>query len=414
MNFPLAKVRASFPALDMTDGGRPRVYLDNPAGSLVSRHALEGVLRIYREHNTYFGEFDSFSLELDELVDRAYAELGLFLGTTDPGEIVIGPNATRTLFQLVQSMQHMFAPGDEIVLTHRDHEGNISPWLRLADETGATVRWLDFSPDTWQIDKDQLRTTLSDKTRLVALNHVSNLTGVVSDIRKLAAIAKSAGALVFVDGVQFAPHYLVDAPNLGCDFFMCASYKFFGPHLGAIWCRREVLEKCRPHKTRAAPETLPERFVVGCPPFELLSGLLGVLNYFQELGAWAGGTGSPRVNLQSALAAIETYERELLTDFLVKYHEIGGLDMLGSMGTEPGTRRAPIVSFASKSVALADLAEELVERGVHFHWGTKFAFGASRYLGLRPDGLMRVGLSHYNSTADVDTFMDALRNTRSS
>ncbi len=408
MTFPLSRVRASFPALHVKDQGRPRVYLDNSAGTLIAGQAADAVAKTYREHNTYTGVFDSFSTDIDALVDHTYASMAAFLGSSDPGEIIIGANATTATFQLVNSMRHMFGPGDEIIVTHRDHEGNISPWLRLAEETGATIRWLGFNTDSWQNETDELRGLLNENTKLVALNYVSNLTGTIADVVGMTKMAKSAGALVFVDGVQYAPHFLVDAPAIGCDFFSCAPYKFFGPHLGVIWGRRAVLENCRPYKTRVAPEQLPDRFMVGCPPFELLAGLSGAIGYFETLGKWAGGTGSHRELLSSAFQSIETYEAALFARLLSKLQDSPQLKFLGPGVTPTKGARAPILSFYSKDGQLAQVSKALTARGIHFHWGKKFAFEASNYLGLGPDGLMRIGLSHYNSVEDVDAFADAL------
>lgn len=408
MTFPLSRVRASFPALHVKDQGRPRVYLDNSAGTLIARQAADAVTNIYSEHNTYTGVFDSFSTDLDALVDHTYTAMAEFLGSSDPGEIIIGANATTATFQLVHSMRHMFGPGDEIIVTHRDHEGNISPWLRLAEETGATIRWLGFNTDSWQNETDALGDLLNENTKLVALNYVSNLTGTIADVVTMTRMAKSAGALVFVDGVQYAPHFLVDAPAIGCDFFSCAPYKFFGPHLGVIWGHRAVLENCRPYKTRVVPEQLPDRFRVGCPPFEMLAGLSGAIGYFETLGKWAGGSGSRRDLLGSAFQSLEAYEAALFARLLSKLQDIPQLEFLGPGVAPTDGARAPILSFYSKDGQLDRVAKELIARGIHFHWGKKFAFEASNYLGLSSDGLMRIGLSHYNTVENIDTFAAGL------
>ena len=237
-SFSVSNVRSFFPSLGVTDNGRRRIYLDNPAGTQVPRQVIDAVSKIYLEHNSYTGVFNSYSVEIDELVARAYEAMACFLGSRDSGEIIIGPSTTSLTYQLTRNIAHMFGPEDEIIVTHMDHEGNISPWLQLAEDSGARIRWLSFNRESWRIEPEDLRSLLNERTKLCAFNYVSNLTGAINDVEELTRIAKSTGALVFVDGVQYVPHYLPDVSAMECDFFSCSPYKFFGPHLGTIWGRR--------------------------------------------------------------------------------------------------------------------------------------------------------------------------------
>ncbi len=408
--FPLSHVRSCFPSLDVTDDGRRRIYLDNPAGTQVPVQVIDAVTKIYLEHNSYTGVFDSYSVEIDELVSRAYDAMACFMGTSDRGEIIIGPNTTSLTFLLTRSLAHQFNPGDEIIVTHMDHEGNISPWLKLAEDTGATIRWLGFRRDSWRVEPDDLSALLNDKTKLVALNYVSNLTGAINDIAALTRLAKSAGALVFVDGVQFAPHYLVDAPALGCDFFAVSPYKFFGPHLGTIWGRRSVLESCRSYKVRTASDDLPQRFMVGVPPFELLSGLLGMVRYFETLGRWTGDSGDGRSLIASAYCSVKEHETRLAKVLLGELSDIRDLSLLGPTSDSDIDARAPIFSFNHKRNTLGKIVNLLTARGIFCHWGRKFANEAANFLGTLPaDGFLRIGVSHYSTMSEVDEFIRCVR-----
>ncbi len=408
--FPLSQVRSCFPSLDVTDDGRRRIYLDNPAGTQVPVQVIDAVTKIYLEHNSYTGVFDSYSVEIDELVSRAYDAMACFMGTSDRGEIIIGPNTTSLTFLLTRSLAHQFNPGDEIIVTHMDHEANISPWLKLAEDTGATIRWLGFRRDSWRVEPDDLTALLNDKTKLVALNYVSNLTGAINDIAALTRLAKSAGALVFVDGVQYAPHDLVDAPALGCDFFAVSPYKFFGPHLGVIWGRRSVLESCRSYKVRTASDDLPQRFMVGVPPFELLSGLLGMVGYFETLGRWTGDSGDRRSLIANAYCSVKEHETRLAKVLLGELSDIRDLSLLGPTSDSDIDARAPIFSFTHKRNALGRIVNSLTAQGIFCHWGRKFANEAANFLGTLPaDGFLRIGICHYSTMSEVDEFIRCVR-----
>ena len=408
-DFPLSAVRSCFPSLDVTDDGRRRIYLDNPAGTQVPCQVIDAVSRIYREHNSYTGVFDNYSVEIDELVQLAHEAMAEFLGSEDRGEIIIGPSSTALTFQLTRNIVQLFGPGDEIIVTRMDHEANISPWLRLAEDSGASIRWLPFNRDTWRLEPDDLAAVLSERTKLLAFNYVSNLTGAINDAHELTRLAKSAGALVFIDGVQFVPHYGVEAPAIGCDFFACSPYKFFGPHLGALWARRSFLEQCRNYKLRTASDDLPQRFIVGIPPFELLSGLLGMIDYFQTLGRLAGGAGGRRALIERAYRCAEAHERALSERLLRGMETMAGLRLVGPGNIPDARRRAPIFSFTHATGGLSSLVGALADSGIFCHWGRKFANEAANFIGAgTEDGFLRLGVSHYNTAEEIDRLLACL------
>ena len=214
-----------------------------------------------------------------------------FLGTPDSGEVLIGANMTTLTYQLSRSLGHQFAPGDEIIISRMEHEGNVSPWLQMAEDNDLVVKWLEFDRDSWRVEPELLAPLLTERTRLMALNYASNLTGGVNDVKALTKMAQDAGAMVYVDAVQYASHRLIDVKDLNCDFLACSPYKFYGPHLGVVYGKRERLESLHAYKLRCASEELPFRFSLGTPAFELIAGLMGTLDYFQWLAGEVGVSG---------------------------------------------------------------------------------------------------------------------------
>ena len=247
MDFPISAIRAKFPALSKSDGPFPRSYLDNPAGTQVPATVVQAISDYMLNDCSNLGGHFSTSVASDQVVTTAYQDMADFLGAESASEIVIGQSMTSLTFHLSRSICHDFEAGDEIVVTRMDHEGNIGPWLEIAKDQGLTIRWLDFNRESWQIETEALEAILTERTKLVCLNYASNLTGSINDIAALSRIAQSAGAKVFVDAVQLAPHHLVDVKRLGCDFLTCSSYKFFGPRSFAI-------SQPASHPTRLLPQ----------------------------------------------------------------------------------------------------------------------------------------------------------------
>ena len=273
--FPIERVRSQFPALDS-----PAVFLDNPAGTQVPRPVIDAVSAAMIAAASNTGGYFQASVEADGIVEGAHNSMAELLGGGSGREIVIGQSMTMLTFQISRSLGREWSAGDEIIVTRMDHEGNVSPWLKLAEERGLTVRWLPVNRDTWRIELEDLRPLLSDKTRLLALNYASNMTGSINPVAELTALAKDAGALVYVDAVQFAPHRLVDVAAPGCDYLACSSYKFFGPHLASFGAGRGFSESVplrgtlrlakHPDDTRSARRkrssspVWPPRSIIGC------------------------------------------------------------------------------------------------------------------------------------------------------
>ena len=322
-----------------------------------------------------------------------------FLGTSDPGEVLIGANMTTLTYQLSRSLAHQFSPGDEIIISQMEHEGNVSPWLQMAEDNDLVVKWLEFNRESWHTEPALLAPLLTERTRLLALNYASNLTGGVNDVKALTKMAQDAGAIVYVDAVQYASHRLIDVKDLNCDFLACSPYKFYGPHLGVVYGKRERLESLRAYKLRCASEELPFRFSLGTPAFELIAGLMGTLEYFQWLAGETGVTGERRQQFAGAYAAMGAHEDALSEQLLAGLGAIPGLTMQGASTL---TQRVATFSFTHDRHPASHIARQLSEAGLYCHWGDNYAFEVAKALDLDPhEGVLRLGLGHYNTQEEV-------------
>ena len=399
MTFPIEAVRQQFPSLATTDDGQRRIYFDNAAGTQVPRQSIDRIVDFFHRYNSNTGVFNPTSVEVDALYDDTVKAMADFLGTTDPGEVLIGANMTTLTYQLSRSLAHQFEPGDEIIISRMEHEGNVSPWLQMAEDNGLVVKWLEFDRNTWRAEPALLEPLLSDRTRLLALNYASNLTGGVNDVKALTAMAQAAGVIVYVDAVQYASHRLIDVKDLGCDFLACSPYKFYGPHLGVVYGKRERLEALRAYKLRCASNDLPFRFSLGTPAFELIAGLMGTLEYFQWLAAETDCSGDRRQLFEGAYAAMGSHEDGLSEQLLSGLVAMPGLTMQGASTL---THRVATFSFTHDRHPASAIARKLSDAGLYCHWGDNYAFEVAKALNLDPqEGVLRVGLGHYNTTEEV-------------
>ena len=400
MTFPIEAVRAQFPSLATTDAGQRRIYFDNAAGTQVPKQTIDRIVDFFQRFNSNTGVFNPTSIEVDALYDAAVEAMADFLGTADPSEVLIGANMTTLTYQLSRSLAHQFAPGDEIIISRMEHEGNVSPWLQMAEDNDLTVKWLDFDRDTWRVEPELLAPLLSDRTRLLALNYASNLTGGVNDVKALAAMAQAAGAIVYVDAVQYASHQLINVAELGCDFLACSPYKFYGPHLGVVFGKRARLEALHAYKLRCATEALPLRFSIGTPAFELIAGLMGTLDYFQWLAAETGVTGDRRQQFVGAYAAMGAHEDALAEKLL---SGLNGMKGVSIQGASTLANRVATFSFTHDRHSASGIARQLSSAGVYCHWGDNYAFELAKALALDPnEGVVRLGLGHYNTLGEVE------------
>jgi len=403
--FPIDAVRAAFPSL----AGK-HIHFDNPAGTQVPRVVADAVARCLLDTNANLGGFFHTSRAAGDIVEQAHRDAATLFGAADWREIVIGQSMTALTFLMARSLGRAFSAGDEIVLTRMDHDGNVAPWLAMAEERGCTVRFVPFDRDSWRIEPEALEAVLSSRTRLVALPYASNLTGSINDVACLAARAKQAGALVYVDAVQFAPHGLIDVVALGCDFLVASAYKFFGPHLGVLWARGDLLRGLHAYKVRPLKQDLPWRWEHGTPQIELQAGLSAAVGYLQWLGANVGTGETPRARLADAWRASIAWEAELAKALIAGLQVTPGITIHGITNSNRIGFRVPTVSFTHATVPPARIAQVLAAAGICVWSGNNYALEVVRALGLEEEsGVLRIGLAHYNTPAEVQTVLNELR-----
>ncbi|BAV44980.1 aminotransferase [Mesorhizobium loti] len=409
VDFPIEVVRGQFPALSLTDKGRRRIYLDNPAGTQVPQAVADAVSRCLLTTNANLGGYFETTIAAQSVVDDAHQAIADFLGAANPEEIIIGANMTTLTYHMSRTLGRTLKPGDELILTRMDHEGNVSPWLQLAEDLGLVVRWLPFDEKSWQVEEATLAGLLSDKTRLVAVNYASNLTGSINRVKSLTAIAKQAGALVYVDAVQFAPHGLIDVQDLGCDFLICSAYKFFGPHMGILWGRLDIIEGLKPYKCRCSSNGLPERFELGTPQIELMAGLTAAVDYFAELGTAAGEGGSRRQKIAKAFEACIAYENPLAQRLIDGLSDISGLTIHGITDRKRLGERVPTVSFTVEGIVPETVVRQMNAENIFLWSGHNYAWEIVHQLGIPAEqGVVRIGIAHYNTAAEIDETLESV------
>jgi cysteine desulfurase family protein (TIGR01976 family) len=407
-----AAVRAHFPALRREHDEVPVAYLDGPGGTQVPAECIDAIVAHLASGtaNTH-GAFDA-SHETDALVAEAHAATADFLGAHQPEEIVFGPNMTTLTLSVSRALGRDLQPGDEVVVTRLDHDANVAPWLAVAEDRGAVVRWVDINEADCTLDLTSLENVLSERTRIVAVGLASNAVGTVNDVGRAVELAHAAGAVAYVDAVHAAPHLPIDVASLRADFVVCSPYKFFGPHLGALYGRREHLERLTAYRVRPAGEGLPGKWETGTQTHELLAGLLGTYRYLGALGrAYGRATreADRRTALQAAMVAIREYERDLAAPLLQGLAGVAGLRIRGITDPDRDAERVPTVAFTLAGHHPRAVAEHLGARGISVWDGDYYAYELIRRLGLDDaGGMVRVGLVHYNTLAEVERLVDAI------
>lgn len=344
----LAAVRAHFPALALEQDGRPVVYFDNPGGTQVPQECIAAIGEYLTTANANTGGAFLTTRQTDALLDEAHAAMADLLGAADPREIVFGPNMTTLTFAMSRAIGRTLQPGDEIVVTALDHDANVAPWQALAEERGLTIRMADVDLDTCTLDMVDLRAKIGARTKVVAVGYASNAVGTINDVATIVQWAREASALSFIDAVQYAPHGPIDVQVLGCDFLVCSPYKFFGPHLGVLYGRLELLERIEAYKVRPASDEPPVKWETGTQNHECIAGLLGTLRYLSALGEAQQDRSrnrfpamdGRRLALLAAFAAIQEYERGLVASLLDGLRALPGVTIYGLRAPESPAPRA--------------------------------------------------------------------------
>jgi len=409
----LDEIRAHFPAL-----ASDTIYFDNPGGTQIAREAIQRIDQYLRATNANHGGAFRTSRESDATVAEARQAVADFLNAARPEEIVFGPNMTTLTLSISRSLARTLRPGDEIVVTRLDHDGNVAPWLLIAEERGCTVRWVDIHEEDCTLDLADMERQITERTKIVAVGYASNAVGTINDVSRVVQLAHRAGALCFVDAVQHAPHRPIDVQALDCDFLACSAYKFFGPHLGILYGKYELLDSLMAYKVRPAGNLPPDKFETGTQSFEAIAGTLGAMEYFAWLGNTFGSEYTTNYQtsfsgralaLKQAMAAIEAYELELNHSLLEGFGSIPGLQIRGITSPRRLQQRVPTFSFTLQGWTPRALAEALADEDINVWDGNFYALAVTERLGLEEKGgLVRVGLAHYNTQAEIDRLVDVL------
>jgi cysteine desulfurase family protein (TIGR01976 family) len=384
-------------------------FFDGPAGSQVPASVVDAVAGYLTRTNANHGGAFATSRESDALLDEAHRAAADFFGVADPSEIAFGANMTSLTLALSRALARDWRSGDEIVVTRLDHDANVTPWTLAARDAGAIVRHVEIRKSDCTLDLDSLRSQLSPRTRLVAVGCASNAVGTINPVAKIVEMAHAVGALAFLDAVHLAPHRRLDAAGWNADFAVCSAYKFFGPHVGLMWGRRDILEGLPAYKLRPATNELPGKWMTGTQSHEGIAGVLAAIEYLANLGRAASGAMLPRAAaLTAAFDAIETHERELTRRLLAGLAALPRFRLLGIADVDRLDDRVATFGMTHASLTPLELARRLDERGTFAWHGNFYALPLTEALGLEPQGMLRIGLLHYNTAEEVARLLAAL------
>ncbi|MCS5531267.1 MAG: cysteine desulfurase-like protein [Candidatus Poseidoniales archaeon] len=408
-DYPIEQIRSRFPGLNRQINGQKAIFFDGPGGSQSPESVGDAVKHYLLHQNANVGMSFATSKETDELIEETMRACADLIGCDDHREIVFGQNMTSLTIQLASALSRTWGPNDEVVVTRSDHDANVRPWVLAAQWSGATVRWIDIDPADCTLRVETIEESINENTVMVAIGAASNFSGTINDVKGICSKAHSIDAEVFVDAVHYAPHGLIDVGAMGCDYLACSSYKFFGTHQGILWGRFDRLGELPVAKLRVSSEDVPFRWMTGTQGHESMAGTLAAIEHLAWLGRMLSGEEmSRREALSVAFSAIEEYERELCWKMIEGLQTIDGLKIWGITDPSMKQHRAPTVSFTHPSMTAEKIGEALAEQGIFAWAGNFYALELSEALGLEPEGALRVGILHYNTTEEIDRFVDEL------
>ena len=405
----LAWVRAQFPSLAQTVNGHPAAFLDGPGGTQVPQRVIDAISNYLRRDNANTGGAYATSRHTDAMIAAGRAAMADFFNCA-PEETVIGPNMTTLTYTMSRAIGRELAPGDEILLTHLDHDANVSPW-RALEERGVTIRMADVNESDCTLNLDDLRSKLSGRTKLVAVGLASNAVGTINPAAEIVRLAHQHGALTYIDAVHYAPHGLIDVRALDCDFLVCSTYKFFGPHMGVLYGKRDHLARLHPYKVRANTDAVPSRWEWGTLNHECIAGITACVDYLADLGRRANpATHDRRAAIVAAYETIHRHERALMGTLIRGLTTIPGLKLYGITDPSRFGQRCPTLAVRIAGQTPLQLATKLGDRGF-FTWdGNYYALNLTERLDVEKDGgFLRIGLVHYNTMEEVERLLVALK-----
>ena len=402
--------RAQFPSLTQIVNGNPAAFLDGPGGTQVPQRVIDAIANYLRHDNANTCGAYATSRRTDAMISAAREAMGDFLHC-HAEEIVFGPNMTSLTFAISRSIGRELGVGDEILVTRLDHDANVSPWLAMAEDRGVTVRWADFKESDCTLDMADLAAKINNKTKLVAVGYASNAVGTINPVREIIRMAHAVGAMAYIDAVHYGPHGPIDVKALDCDFLVCSSYKFFGPHMGVLFGKREHLARLRPYKVRPLADTVPIRWEWGTLNHECIAGITACVDYLADLGRRSQTEViGRRAAIETAYEAIHGHERELVERIMAGLKQIPGLKIYGITDPKRFDERCSTMAVRIEGHSPLELATKLGDRGI-FTWdGNYYALNVTERLDVeKSGGFLRIGLVHYNTVEEVDRLLAALR-----
>ena len=409
--FDVHALRRQFPALNQQRAGKTPIFLDGPGGTQVPQMVIDAMVHYLSTCNANHGGVFATSQESDAILHRAHQAMTDLLNAPSPEEVVFGANMTTMTLHLSRTLSKTWKPGDEVLVSSLDHDANIRPWVLAARDAGAVIRWIDFHPEDCTLDLESLRRQLSPRTRLVAVGAASNAVGTINDVATITRWARETGALVFVDAVHYAPHGPIDVQAWGCDFLACSAYKFFGPHVGVLWGRRELLETLPAYKLNPVPDSLPDRWMTGTQNHEGSAGVVAAVDYLAgtKNDGRAGSDSDRRNQLRAAMSAIREYETKLAHRLLEGLAQRPQFKVWGITDPQRLNERVPTISITHPRRTAQALAEHLAAQQIYAWNGNMYALELSERLGLEErGGFLRLGLVHYNTAAEIETLLKVL------
>ena len=406
----LSWIRNQFPALGLEVNGRPAVFLDGPGGTQVPQRVINAITDYLATSNANTHGAFLTAERTERMLNEAHAATADFLGCSAK-EVAFGPNMTTLTFALSRSIGRELNKGDEIIVTQLDHDANVAPW-RALEERGAVIRTADIHIEDCTLDLDRLYALINERTKLVAVGYASNAVGTISDVAAITRAAHAAGALCFVDAVHYAPHGSIDVKSIDCDFLACSAYKFFGPHVGVLYGKAQLLEKLHPYKVRPAPNEIPDCWETGTQNHEGLAGVIAAIDYIADVGRRhvPEGTETRRNALVAAMNLTQSYERELSQRLIPALLEIPGLALYGIRDLSRFDRRTPTVSIRMQDGSPRQLAAFLGQQGFFVWDGNYYALNVTERLGVEASGgMVRIGCAHYNTPEEIERLVRTLQ-----
>lgn len=405
----LSWVRSQFPSLSQNVNGQPAVFLDGPGGTQVPQRVVNAISDYLRHNNANSGGAYATSRNTDAMLAGARAAMADFLSCA-ADEIVFGPNMTTLTYAMSRAIGRELKPGDEIVLSQLDHDANIAPW-RALEERGVIIRMVDIHVNDCTLDMDDIARKITSKTKIVAIGYASNAVGTINDVGRIVQLAHKHGALAYIDAVHYAPHGSIDVRALDCDFLVCSTYKFFGPHMGVLFGKREHLHRLRPYKLRANTDAIPNRWEWGTLNHECIAGITACVEYLADLGRHVSASASTRRDgILAAYEAIHRHEHELMDKLIHGLQQIPGLKLYGITNPAHFDKRCPTVAVRIQGHTPLQLANGLGQNGI-FTWdGNYYAINVTERLDVEKDGgFLRIGIAHYNTSEEIERFLKTLK-----